>query len=120
MFSGSQERKLQRRSVKSRSESERGSDPVPKKKTKKEQVMIQSEHEVVEVEGKICFRNVVMMLDAFKEALLQIDSFSFLNSISALKHLNSQNVKDIILLLYLVCLVFCYNSKSYWLLIRQK
>nr|XP_020449602.1 histone-lysine N-methyltransferase NSD3 [Monopterus albus] len=35
---GSQERKLQRRSVRSRSESERGSDPVPKKKTKKEQV----------------------------------------------------------------------------------
>ncbi|CAG08580.1 unnamed protein product, partial [Tetraodon nigroviridis] len=34
---GSQERKLQRRSVRSRSESERGSDPVPKKKTKKEQ-----------------------------------------------------------------------------------
>uniref|UniRef100_H3DES3 Histone-lysine N-methyltransferase NSD3 n=1 Tax=Tetraodon nigroviridis TaxID=99883 RepID=H3DES3_TETNG len=31
------ERKLQRRSVRSRSESERGSDPVPKKKTKKEQ-----------------------------------------------------------------------------------
>uniref|UniRef100_A0A3B4X0C6 Histone-lysine N-methyltransferase NSD3 n=1 Tax=Seriola lalandi dorsalis TaxID=1841481 RepID=A0A3B4X0C6_SERLL len=39
-FSGSQERKLQRRSVRSRSESERGSDPVPKKKTKKEQVSI--------------------------------------------------------------------------------
>lgn len=37
-FSGSQERKLQRRSVRSRSESERGGDPVPKKKTKKEQV----------------------------------------------------------------------------------
>ncbi|XP_049906745.1 histone-lysine N-methyltransferase NSD3 isoform X2 [Epinephelus moara] len=34
---GSQERKLQRRSVRSRSESERGNDPVPKKKTKKEQ-----------------------------------------------------------------------------------
>ncbi|KAF0034082.1 hypothetical protein F2P81_014148 [Scophthalmus maximus] len=34
---GSQERKLQRRSVRSRSESERGGDPVPKKKTKKEQ-----------------------------------------------------------------------------------
>uniref|UniRef100_A0A3P8VN47 Histone-lysine N-methyltransferase NSD3 n=1 Tax=Cynoglossus semilaevis TaxID=244447 RepID=A0A3P8VN47_CYNSE len=34
---GSQERKLQRRSVRSRSESERGSDSVPKKKTKKEQ-----------------------------------------------------------------------------------
>ncbi|XP_071392968.1 histone-lysine N-methyltransferase NSD3 [Centroberyx affinis] len=34
---GSQERKQQRRSVRSRSESERGSDPVPKKKTKKEQ-----------------------------------------------------------------------------------
>uniref|UniRef100_A0A4W6CB20 Histone-lysine N-methyltransferase NSD3 n=1 Tax=Lates calcarifer TaxID=8187 RepID=A0A4W6CB20_LATCA len=38
VFSGSQERKLQRRSVRSRSESERGNDPVPKKKTKKEQV----------------------------------------------------------------------------------
>uniref|UniRef100_A0A671TMS9 Histone-lysine N-methyltransferase NSD3 n=1 Tax=Sparus aurata TaxID=8175 RepID=A0A671TMS9_SPAAU len=38
VFSGSQERKLQRRSVRSRSESERGSDPIPKKKTKKEQV----------------------------------------------------------------------------------
>uniref|UniRef100_A0A3Q3R8G7 Histone-lysine N-methyltransferase NSD3 n=1 Tax=Monopterus albus TaxID=43700 RepID=A0A3Q3R8G7_MONAL len=38
VLSGSQERKLQRRSVRSRSESERGSDPVPKKKTKKEQV----------------------------------------------------------------------------------
>uniref|UniRef100_A0A8D3E491 Histone-lysine N-methyltransferase NSD3 n=1 Tax=Scophthalmus maximus TaxID=52904 RepID=A0A8D3E491_SCOMX len=38
VFSGSQERKLQRRSVRSRSESERGGDPVPKKKTKKEQV----------------------------------------------------------------------------------
>uniref|UniRef100_A0A4W6C7T8 Histone-lysine N-methyltransferase NSD3 n=1 Tax=Lates calcarifer TaxID=8187 RepID=A0A4W6C7T8_LATCA len=37
VFSGSQERKLQRRSVRSRSESERGNDPVPKKKTKKEQ-----------------------------------------------------------------------------------
>uniref|UniRef100_A0A672J347 Histone-lysine N-methyltransferase NSD3 n=1 Tax=Salarias fasciatus TaxID=181472 RepID=A0A672J347_SALFA len=37
---GSQERKLQRRSVRSRSESERGNDPVPKKKTKKEQVSI--------------------------------------------------------------------------------
>uniref|UniRef100_A0A8D2ZYR2 Histone-lysine N-methyltransferase NSD3 n=1 Tax=Scophthalmus maximus TaxID=52904 RepID=A0A8D2ZYR2_SCOMX len=37
VFSGSQERKLQRRSVRSRSESERGGDPVPKKKTKKEQ-----------------------------------------------------------------------------------
>lgn len=37
-FLGSQERKLQRRSVRSRSESERGSDPIPKKKTKKEQV----------------------------------------------------------------------------------
>ncbi|XP_029915842.1 histone-lysine N-methyltransferase NSD3 isoform X2 [Myripristis murdjan] len=34
---GSQERKQQRRSVRSRSESERGNDPVPKKKTKKEQ-----------------------------------------------------------------------------------
>ncbi|KAG7263924.1 hypothetical protein CRUP_029264 [Coryphaenoides rupestris] len=34
---GSQERKQQRRSIRSRSESERGSDPVPKKKTKKEQ-----------------------------------------------------------------------------------
>uniref|UniRef100_A0A667Y0Y6 Histone-lysine N-methyltransferase NSD3 n=1 Tax=Myripristis murdjan TaxID=586833 RepID=A0A667Y0Y6_9TELE len=33
----SQERKQQRRSVRSRSESERGNDPVPKKKTKKEQ-----------------------------------------------------------------------------------
>lgn len=42
MFSGSQERKLQRRSVRSRSESERGSDPVPKKKTKKEQVSVLS------------------------------------------------------------------------------
>lgn len=41
-FSGSQERKLQRRSVRSRSESERGSDPVPKKKTKKEQVSVLS------------------------------------------------------------------------------
>uniref|UniRef100_A0A671TQK8 Histone-lysine N-methyltransferase NSD3 n=1 Tax=Sparus aurata TaxID=8175 RepID=A0A671TQK8_SPAAU len=40
VFSGSQERKLQRRSVRSRSESERGSDPIPKKKTKKEQVSI--------------------------------------------------------------------------------
>lgn len=39
-ISGSQERKLQRRSVRSRSESERGSDPVPKKKTKKEQVSV--------------------------------------------------------------------------------
>lgn len=37
---GSQERKLQRRSVRSRSESERGSDPIPKKKTKKEQVAV--------------------------------------------------------------------------------
>uniref|UniRef100_A0A8C9Z1I4 Histone-lysine N-methyltransferase NSD3 n=1 Tax=Sander lucioperca TaxID=283035 RepID=A0A8C9Z1I4_SANLU len=37
---GSQERKLQRRSVRSRSESERGNDPVPKKKTKKEQVSV--------------------------------------------------------------------------------
>uniref|UniRef100_A0A7N6AUU2 Histone-lysine N-methyltransferase NSD3 n=1 Tax=Anabas testudineus TaxID=64144 RepID=A0A7N6AUU2_ANATE len=37
---GSQERKLQRRSVRSRSESERGTDPVPKKKTKKEQVLV--------------------------------------------------------------------------------
>uniref|UniRef100_A0A667Y132 Histone-lysine N-methyltransferase NSD3 n=1 Tax=Myripristis murdjan TaxID=586833 RepID=A0A667Y132_9TELE len=36
-FPGSQERKQQRRSVRSRSESERGNDPVPKKKTKKEQ-----------------------------------------------------------------------------------
>uniref|UniRef100_A0A7N6BRC5 Histone-lysine N-methyltransferase NSD3 n=1 Tax=Anabas testudineus TaxID=64144 RepID=A0A7N6BRC5_ANATE len=36
----SQERKLQRRSVRSRSESERGTDPVPKKKTKKEQVLV--------------------------------------------------------------------------------
>ncbi|CAI5649798.1 histone-lysine N-methyltransferase NSD3 isoform X4 [Oreochromis niloticus] len=34
---GSQERKLQRRCVRSRSESERGNDLVPKKKTKKEQ-----------------------------------------------------------------------------------
>ncbi|XP_072243708.1 histone-lysine N-methyltransferase NSD3 isoform X3 [Leuresthes tenuis] len=34
---GSQERKLQRRSVRSKSESERGNDAVPKKKTKKEQ-----------------------------------------------------------------------------------
>ncbi|XP_054895335.1 histone-lysine N-methyltransferase NSD3 isoform X3 [Poeciliopsis prolifica] len=34
---GSQERKPQRRSVRSRSESERGTDPIPKKKTKKEQ-----------------------------------------------------------------------------------
>ncbi|XP_014903326.1 histone-lysine N-methyltransferase NSD3 isoform X5 [Poecilia latipinna] len=34
---GSQERKPQRRSVRSRSESERGADPIPKKKTKKEQ-----------------------------------------------------------------------------------
>ncbi|XP_038133153.1 histone-lysine N-methyltransferase NSD3 isoform X2 [Cyprinodon tularosa] len=34
---GSQERKPQRRSVRSRSESERGAEPVPKKKTKKEQ-----------------------------------------------------------------------------------
>ncbi|XP_029685451.1 histone-lysine N-methyltransferase NSD3 isoform X2 [Takifugu rubripes] len=40
---GSQERKLQRRSVRSRSESERGSDPVPKKKTKKEQAEIAPE-----------------------------------------------------------------------------
>lgn len=40
VLSGSQERKLQRRSVRSRSESERGSDPVPKKKTKKEQVCV--------------------------------------------------------------------------------
>uniref|UniRef100_A0A3Q1JFQ7 Histone-lysine N-methyltransferase NSD3 n=1 Tax=Anabas testudineus TaxID=64144 RepID=A0A3Q1JFQ7_ANATE len=40
VFSGSQERKLQRRSVRSRSESERGTDPVPKKKTKKEQVLV--------------------------------------------------------------------------------
>lgn len=40
VISGSQERKLQRRSVRSRSESERGSDPVPKKKTKKEQVSV--------------------------------------------------------------------------------
>lgn len=40
VLSGSQERKLQRRSVRSRSESERGSDPVPKKKTKKEQVSV--------------------------------------------------------------------------------
>ncbi|XP_042370659.1 histone-lysine N-methyltransferase NSD3-like [Plectropomus leopardus] len=39
---GSQERKLQRRSVRSRSESERGNDPVPKKKTKKEQVSVLS------------------------------------------------------------------------------
>lgn len=38
LSSGSQERKLQRRSVRSRSESERGTDPVPKKKTKKDQV----------------------------------------------------------------------------------
>uniref|UniRef100_A0A096LZR9 Histone-lysine N-methyltransferase NSD3 n=1 Tax=Poecilia formosa TaxID=48698 RepID=A0A096LZR9_POEFO len=36
-LSGSQERKPQRRSVRSRSESERGADPIPKKKTKKEQ-----------------------------------------------------------------------------------
>uniref|UniRef100_A0A673CBF2 Histone-lysine N-methyltransferase NSD3 n=1 Tax=Sphaeramia orbicularis TaxID=375764 RepID=A0A673CBF2_9TELE len=43
VFSGSQERKLQRRSVRSRSESERGNEPVPKKKTKKEQVMAFSE-----------------------------------------------------------------------------
>lgn len=35
---GSQERKQQRRSVRSRSESEKGCEPVPKKKTKKEQV----------------------------------------------------------------------------------
>lgn len=42
VLSGSQERKLQRRSVRSRSESERGSDPVPKKKTKKEQVSVLS------------------------------------------------------------------------------
>ncbi|MEQ2282496.1 hypothetical protein AMECASPLE_001328 [Ameca splendens] len=34
---GSQERKPQRRSGRSRSESERGTDPIPKKKTKKEQ-----------------------------------------------------------------------------------
>ncbi|KAF7200616.1 histone-lysine N-methyltransferase NSD3 isoform X3 [Nothobranchius furzeri] len=34
---GSQERKPQRRSGRSRSESERGNDPIPKKKTKKEQ-----------------------------------------------------------------------------------
>ncbi|XP_024273517.1 histone-lysine N-methyltransferase NSD3 isoform X3 [Oncorhynchus tshawytscha] len=34
---GSQERKQQRRSVRSRSESEKGCEPVPKKKTKKEQ-----------------------------------------------------------------------------------
>uniref|UniRef100_A0A3Q2ZKC4 Histone-lysine N-methyltransferase NSD3 n=1 Tax=Kryptolebias marmoratus TaxID=37003 RepID=A0A3Q2ZKC4_KRYMA len=34
---GSQERKPQRRSVRSRSESERGIDPIPKKKTKKDQ-----------------------------------------------------------------------------------
>lgn len=40
MFLGTQERKQQRRSVRSRSESERGNDPVPKKKTKKEQVTI--------------------------------------------------------------------------------
>lgn len=40
VISGSQERKLQRRSIRSRSESERGSDPVPKKKTKKEQVSV--------------------------------------------------------------------------------
>uniref|UniRef100_A0A8C3A3D8 Histone-lysine N-methyltransferase NSD3 n=1 Tax=Cyclopterus lumpus TaxID=8103 RepID=A0A8C3A3D8_CYCLU len=39
-FPASQERKLQRRSVRSRSESERGNDPIPKKKTKKEQVSI--------------------------------------------------------------------------------
>uniref|UniRef100_A0A3Q2D8J0 Histone-lysine N-methyltransferase NSD3 n=1 Tax=Cyprinodon variegatus TaxID=28743 RepID=A0A3Q2D8J0_CYPVA len=37
LLSGSQERKPQRRSVRSRSESERGAEPVPKKKTKKEQ-----------------------------------------------------------------------------------
>uniref|UniRef100_A0A3Q2Q2A5 Nuclear receptor binding SET domain protein 3 n=1 Tax=Fundulus heteroclitus TaxID=8078 RepID=A0A3Q2Q2A5_FUNHE len=37
LLSGSQERKPQRRSVRSRSESERGTDPIPKKKTKKEQ-----------------------------------------------------------------------------------
>uniref|UniRef100_A0A674N6H2 Histone-lysine N-methyltransferase NSD3 n=1 Tax=Takifugu rubripes TaxID=31033 RepID=A0A674N6H2_TAKRU len=43
VISGSQERKLQRRSVRSRSESERGSDPVPKKKTKKEQAEIAPE-----------------------------------------------------------------------------
>lgn len=40
LSSGSQERKLQRRSVRSRSESDRGTDPVPKKKTKKEQVPV--------------------------------------------------------------------------------
>ncbi|XP_058491428.1 histone-lysine N-methyltransferase NSD3 isoform X5 [Solea solea] len=40
---GSQERKLQRRSVRSRSESERGSEPVPKKKTKKEQAELAPE-----------------------------------------------------------------------------
>uniref|UniRef100_A0A8C7WG45 Histone-lysine N-methyltransferase NSD3 n=1 Tax=Oncorhynchus mykiss TaxID=8022 RepID=A0A8C7WG45_ONCMY len=40
---GSQERKQQRRSVRSRSESEKGCEPVPKKKTKKEQVLTSSE-----------------------------------------------------------------------------
>ncbi|XP_068166461.1 histone-lysine N-methyltransferase NSD3 isoform X1 [Antennarius striatus] len=40
---GSQERKLQRRSIRSRSESERGSDTVPKKKTKKEQAVLAPE-----------------------------------------------------------------------------
>lgn len=40
VFLGSQERKLQRRCVRSRSESERGNDLVPKKKTKKEQVLV--------------------------------------------------------------------------------
>ncbi|XP_041643443.1 histone-lysine N-methyltransferase NSD3 isoform X2 [Cheilinus undulatus] len=40
----SQERKLQRRSVRSRSESERGNDPVPKKKTKKEQAEMAPEN----------------------------------------------------------------------------
>ncbi|CAL8345488.1 unnamed protein product [Lota lota] len=40
---GSQERKQQRRSIRSRSESERGSDPVPKKKTKKEQAELAPE-----------------------------------------------------------------------------
>uniref|UniRef100_A0A674DDI5 Histone-lysine N-methyltransferase NSD3 n=1 Tax=Salmo trutta TaxID=8032 RepID=A0A674DDI5_SALTR len=40
---GSQERKQQRRSVRSRSESEKGCEPVPKKKTKKEQVPTSSE-----------------------------------------------------------------------------
>ncbi|MED6250454.1 hypothetical protein ATANTOWER_010786 [Ataeniobius toweri] len=40
---GSQERKPQRRSGRSRSESERGTDPIPKKKTKKEQAVMAPE-----------------------------------------------------------------------------